>query len=159
MVRGEIDEKTADIQARSFMARTLGENGKDCQAKGEAKSRQKKSLTSITHENCEGMYFIDLEDKEFKETIRNARKKLELPMAPAMLCKTCKKCKHGETRGKTNEFKSKLACMLGASDPQDCVIAGKGDSSLQHYNLVHKFFPVPQAMKIPAAKAAVEKEW
>ena len=37
MVRGEIDEKTADIQARSFMARTLGENGKECQAEGEAK--------------------------------------------------------------------------------------------------------------------------
>ena len=33
---GEIDEKTADIQARSFMARTLGENGKECQAEGEA---------------------------------------------------------------------------------------------------------------------------
>ena len=35
----------------------------------------------------------------------------------------------------------------------------KGDNSLQHYNLVHKFIPVPQAMKIPAAKAAVDKEW
>ena len=40
-------------------------------------------------------------------------------------------------------------------------IAGKGDNSLQHYNynLVHKFIPVPQALKIPAAKAAVDKEW
>ena len=38
-------------------------------------------------------------------------------------------------------------------------IAGKGDNSLQHYNLVHKFIPVPQAMKIPDAKAAVDKEW
>ena len=38
-------------------------------------------------------------------------------------------------------------------------IAGKGESSLQHYNLVHKFIPMPQAMKIPAAKAAVDKEW
>ena len=31
-----------------------------------------------------------------------------------------------------------------------------------HYsinNLVHKFIPMPQAMKIPAAKAAVDKEW
>ena len=37
-------------------------------------------------------------------------------------------------------------------------IAGKGQNSLQHYNLVHKFIPVPQAMKIPAAKAAVDKE-
>ena len=38
-------------------------------------------------------------------------------------------------------------------------IAGKGDNSLQHCNLVHKFIPMPQAMKIPAAKATVDKEW
>ena len=38
-------------------------------------------------------------------------------------------------------------------------IVGKGENSLQHYNLVRKFFPMPQAMKIPAAKAAVDKEW
>ena len=34
---GEDYEKTAYIQARSFMARTLGENGKERQAEGEAK--------------------------------------------------------------------------------------------------------------------------
>ena len=38
-------------------------------------------------------------------------------------------------------------------------IAGRGDNSLQHYDLVHKFIPMPQAMKMPAAKAAVVKEW
>ena len=38
-------------------------------------------------------------------------------------------------------------------------IAGKGENSLQHKNLVHKFIPMPQAMKIPAAKEAVDKEW
>ena len=37
--------------------------------------------------------------------------------------------------------------------------AGKGDNSLQHYNLVRKVIPIPQAMKIPAAKAAVDKQW
>ena len=37
-------------------------------------------------------------------------------------------------------------------------IVGKGMNSLSHCNLVHKFVPVPQAMKIPDAKAAVEKE-
>ena len=68
-----------------------------------------------------GIYFIDPEDMEFKETIKNARKKLETPMAHAMPCKTSKKSKHGETRGKTNEFKSKLACILEASESQDCV--------------------------------------
>ena len=61
-----------------------------------------------------GIYFIDPEDKEFKETIKNARRKLETPMAPAMPCKTSKTCKHGETRGKTNDIKSILACILGS---------------------------------------------
>ena len=35
--RVEINEKTPDIQARSFMARALEINGKECQAEGEAK--------------------------------------------------------------------------------------------------------------------------
>ena len=38
-------------------------------------------------------------------------------------------------------------------------IAGKGQNSVLHYNLVHKFIPMPQAMKIPDAKTAVDKEW
>ena len=36
------------------------------------------------------IYFIDLEDKEFKETIKNTRKKLETSVAPAMPCKIIK---------------------------------------------------------------------
>ena len=67
-------------------------------------------------EDYEEFFFIDPEDKEFKETIKNARRKLETPMAPAMPCKTSKKNKHGETRSKTNDFKSKLACILEASE-------------------------------------------
>ena len=80
---------------------------------------------------------------KFKETIKNARKKLDTPMAPAMPCKTCKKNKHGETRGKTNEFKSKLACISEASEStrlrveslpshREDHVAGKGNNSLQH---------------------------
>ena len=71
----------------------------------------------------------------------------------------------------SNKIKTKLACILeadvstrmrmGNSIPHyhEDHIAGKGENSLQHYNLVHKFIPIPQAMKIPAAKAAVDKEW
>ena len=111
-----------------------------------------------------GIYLIDTEDIEFKEIIKNARGKLETPMAPAMPCKTCKKSKHGETRSKTDDFKSKFACILEASEStrmrmeeslpknHEDHIAGKGDNSLQHYNLVHKFIPMPPAMKMPAAK-------
>ena len=38
-------------------------------------------------------------------------------------------------------------------------IAGKGFHSLSHYNVVHKFGFVRQAMKILGAKAAAYKEW
>ena len=138
------------------------------------KERQKWSHEKLHLDNARklrGIYFIDLEDKEFKETIKNARKKLETSVAPAMPCKTSKKSKHGEIRGKSNDFKSKFACILEAGESaklrmgeslptrHEDHIAGKGDNSLQHYNLVHKFIPVPQAMNIPAAKAAVDKEW
>ena len=37
-------------------------------------------------------------------------------------------------------------------------IAGKGEKTLHHYNLVHKLIPMPQAMKLPAAKEADYKE-
>ena len=69
------------------------------------------------------------------------------------------------------KLKTKLACILEANEftrmrmgeslptHHEDHIAGKGDNSLQHYNLVHKFIPLPQAMKIPAAKAAADKEW
>ena len=112
-------------------------------------------------------YFIDPEDKEFKETIKNARKKLETSVAPAMPCKILKNCGSSAS----NKIKTKLACILevdestrmrmGNSIPHNHEdhITGKGENSLQHYNLVHKFTPMPQAMNIPAAKAAVDKEW
>ena len=71
----------------------------------------------------------------------------------------------------SNKIKTRLACILAANEStrmrmgnsiqqhHEDHIAGKGDNSLQHYNLVHKFILMPQAMKIPAAKAAVDKEW
>ena len=118
-----------------------------------------------------GIYFIDPEDKEFKETIKNARKKLETPVAPAMPCKIIKSKKNCWCSG-SNKIKTTLACILEASDStrvrmgeslpkhHEDHIAGKGENSLLHKkNLVYKFVPMPQAMKIPAAKAAVDNEW
>ena len=113
------------------------------------------------------IYFIDPEDTEFKETIKNARKKLETSVAPAMPCKIMKNCGSDAS----NKIQTKLACILEADEftrlrmgnsiphNHEDHIAGKGENSLQHYNLVHKFIPMHQAMKIPAAKAAVDKEW
>ena len=135
------------------------------------KEKQKWSEEKFHLENARklrGICFIDPEDKEFKETIKNARKKLETSVAPAMPCKIMKKnCGSGGS----NKVKTKLACFLEADEStrlrmgnsvpnyHEDHTARKGDNSLQHYNLVHKFIPMSQAVKIPAAKAAVDKEW
>ena len=134
------------------------------------KEKQKWSNEKLHLENARklrGIYFIDPEDKEFKETIKNARKQLETSVAPAMPCKIMKNCGSDGS----NKIKTKLACILEADEStrlrmgdslpnhHEDHIAGRGENSLQHYNLVHKFIPMPQAMKIPAAKAAVDKEW
>ena len=136
----------------------------------ELKEKQKWSNEKLHLENARklrGIYFIDPEDTEFKETIKNARKKLETSVAPAMPCKIMKNCGSGTS----NKIETKLACVLeacestrlrmGGSLPNhhEDHIAGKGENSLQHYKLVYNFIPMPQAMKIPAAKAAVDKEW
>ena len=46
-----INEKTVDIQPRSIMTRTRGQNGKECPAEGEAKNGRMKSSILIMHEN------------------------------------------------------------------------------------------------------------
>ena len=80
--------------------KTLGKNAK-------LKEKQKWSNEKLHLENARklrGIYFIDPEDKEFKETIKNARKKLETPVAPAMPCKIMKKnCESGASNKMRNK--------------------------------------------------------
>ena len=89
-------------------------------------------------------------------------------MLAAMPCKL----QRGKCRAAcrtVEEHKTKYACIVEADEStrkrmegslhkyHEDHIAGKEMNSLSHYNLVHKFIPMPQAMKIPDAKAAVEK--
>ena len=76
--------------------------GKARQAKGEAKVARK----------FRGIYFIDPKDTEFKETIKNARKKLEKSVAPAMPCKIIKNC----WSDASNKIQTKLSCILEAHE-------------------------------------------
>ena len=130
------------------------------------KEKQKWSNEKLHRENARklrGIFFIDPEDTEFKETIKNARKKLETPIAPVMPWKIIKKnCRSGGS----NKIKTRLVCNLEASEPtrlrireslpnhHEDHIAGKGNNSLQHYNLVHKLIPMPQAMKNSCSKCS-----
>ena len=65
-----LTRKKDDIQARSFMARSLGENGKECQAEGEAKSGHMKNLNSITLENCEEFISLTLKTRNSRRPSR-----------------------------------------------------------------------------------------
>ena len=144
------------------------EQWKSMEKHAKLKEKQKWSDEKLHLENARklrGIYFIDPEDTEFKETIKNARKKLETSVA--MPCKIMKYCGSGAS----DKIQTKLACILEAGEStrihmgnsiplnHEDHIAGKGENSLQYYNLVHKFIPMPQAMKILAAKAAEDKEW
>ena len=113
-------------------------------------SRPDLMARNLENNGMRGIYFIDPEDKEFKETIKNARKKLETSVAPAMLCKIMKRNKNCGS-GASNKIKSKLACILEANGStrmrmgnsilhhHEDHVAGRGNNSLQHYNLVQNF--------------------
>ena len=106
-------------------------------------------------------FFFASTRKPSRTRVRNWKRQLLL-LCPVKLQQNC-------GSGASNKIKTKLACILEADEStrmrmgnsipsnHEDHIAGKGENSLQHYNLVHKFIPMPQAVKIPAAKAA--KEW
>ena len=132
------------------------------------KEKQKWSEEKIHLDNARklrGIYFIDPEDKEFKETIKNARKKLETSVALAMPCKIMKNCGSGGS----DKNKTKLACILEANEStrmrmgnsipsnHEDHIAGKGDNSLQHYNLVHQFYSYASSHENSCSKGSGEQ--
>ena len=88
------------------------------------------------------------DDVEFKETIQNARRKLEVPMPAGMPCKTRGR-EYRETCSAPGVCKTKYACIVEADKStrkrlegtphkgHEDHIAGKGINSLNHHNLVH----------------------
>ena len=83
--------------------------GKHAKLKGKQKWSDEKLLLE-NDRKLRGIYFIDPEDKEFKETIKNARKKLETSVAPAMPCKIMKNCGSSAS----NKIKNKTCVHSGS---------------------------------------------
>ena len=105
-----------------------------------------------------GVFFIEPNDEEFKHTMRNARRKLEIRMPAAMPSESPVNCR-GEPAAVLGKHKTKYSCVVDADESMrirlegvphryhEDHIAAKGMNSLSHYNLVHKFIPMPQALK------------
>ena len=85
------------------------------------KEKQKWSEEKLHLENARklrGIYFIDPEDTEFKETIKSARKKLETSVAPALPCKMMKKIV-GVLH--PTKLRQNLRLFWKLMNPQECV--------------------------------------
>ena len=129
-----------------------------------------KSSILTTHEKYEGSISLIRKTRNLRRPSRmlvRIWKHQLLPLCPAKFSRAIRIV--GVVH--PTKFKTKLACILEASEStrlcteeslpnhHEDHIAGKGDNSLQHCNLAHKFILMLQAMKIPAAKTAVDKEW
>ena len=80
VVQGETNETASNIQTWSFVARNLDKYVRELQNEGETLASEIPKLENAR--KLGGIYFIDLEDKEFPGIIKNARKKLEVQAAP-----------------------------------------------------------------------------
>ena len=144
---------------------------------GKAAQRREKQKWTIGKPKLEyardlrGIYSIDPSDEEYKDIIKNVRRKLETPKAAAMPCKRAfsKACIQETVVSKTKKPRNQKqrldsVVLLKHMNPQDKEYSMKNtllgrENSVLHYNSVHTFIPMLQAMKIQDAKAAVDKEW
>ena len=170
MVWRETDKKTNDLQARHFVARDLERYVRRVETQRKAKTGISTNRSSTMPEDCVVFISLILMIEEFKDIMKNTQRKLEFPMPAAMHCKTQRE-KYRETCRVAKRCKTKYACIVETDESMrkrmegslhkhhEDHIAGKGMNSLSPYKLLHPFIPTPQAIKIPDAKATVEKAW
>ena len=115
-------------------------------AKSKAKQRRAIEKPKLDDaRQLRGIFFIEHEDEEFNRTKKTARRKLEIPMPAAMLCKTPTNCR-GETCRNIRNNKTRDACTVDADESMRISLEGaphryhedhisaKGINSLSHHN-------------------------
>ena len=103
-----------------------------------------------------GIFFIEPNDEEFKLTMKAAGRKLEVPMPAAMPCKIPIKSS-GETHRNVGKRKTNCACIVDADESTRPRLEGAGQKP--HQDHINAKGTMPQDLKHPDAKAAVEKKW
>ena len=117
-----------------------------------------------------GIYFLDPDDREYSEILKNAVANWQDLWLPRCHSEGGAKQHPNITdvmqnNGNEKEFKTTCDCAVESfestrhraeslqSRNHEDHTAGKGFTSMTHYNLVHMFIPMPQAMKISDAKS------
>ena len=142
------------------------------------KAAQKREMQEWTNEKpkldnarrLRGISFIDPEVWEFQETIKNARRKLEVPMDAALPCRkeqrstpSFRKLKR-RVMNPTRFQKQSMHVSWRLMSPRDNVwnhlyrknikiTSQTGYNSMSHSNWVHNLIPMPQAMKNSGCKS------
>ena len=84
-----------------------------------SKAKQKCTIEKPKLENARksrGIYFIDPEDEDFEEIMKNVRGKLEIPMPAAVSCKISLCQSSRETCRAIGGQKTKYACVVEADE-------------------------------------------
>ena len=128
-----------------------------------SRSGPMKSSFLTTHENCDGSVSLTRRIRNSKKPSRmlvRSWKHLWLLLCPAKLWRRMVGVVHPK------KLKQDLRVFWRLMNPKECVwensyrlimktiLQGKGDNSLQLYLLVHKFIPMPQAIKNSSSKSS-----
>ena len=95
-----------------------------------------------------GIYFIDLEDKEFKKSFKMQGEMWKHQWFQPCLARHARKTSMGRPVARPMISSLNLHVSWKPVNPQECV-----------WKNLYRNIMMPQAMKIPAANAAVDKEW
>ena len=124
----------------------------------------------IMQEDYEEFISLTLRTRNSKSPLRMLARNWKNQWLPLCVARQARNVSKGRFVARPMSSSQNLRVSWKPVNPQDCVwnnlyriimrtrFQEKGDSSLQHYNLVHTFVLMPQAMKIPAATAAVDLE-
>ena len=161
MVRGEIDKAAGNIQGRSFVTRNLERHVKGIQAKRDATMGERETEARQC-QKAEGYFYSST------QTIQSSKKnqKMRGESWKSRQNLLCLQDGNLETLRLKDNCKSKCACIVEASEStrmrmegtltknHEDHIAGKGENSLQHYNLVHQIYSYASSYENSGSKSS-----
>ena len=109
--------------------------GNLCPMQKKKKAKQRWAIEKPKLENARqlrGIFFSEPDDEEFKLPMKAGRRKLEVPMPAAMLCKIPIKSS-GETHRRIGKRKTKYACVVDADESTRPRLEGAGHKPHQDH--------------------------
>ena len=155
MVRGSACKEANNIQATSLVATEMEKHVRCSATKVKAKVGYRKKTEVRQCEKVERCLFHWPTDAEFKETVQKRTEKVGSSDASSHALQDQEKRARRKTCSSSGTRRTKYACIVEGDESSrkrlegtlhkdhEDHIAGKGNNSLNHYNHVHKFIPMP----------------